>query len=497
MSTRGLMAVLFCGATIVQGAPPLVDPQQGLIAYWPEAGAKAVERLHEIGVKTLISTTAEAVPAARAAGLRVLYEAPGAASLEALGAELDKVRSAGFDGAAVMAVGDEAGFRAFLQARSGFVALVYLKPEQIGWKVQPALAVLRGGTWPGLAPRDTSTAGATEAVWLDANASLVAHLRALYPERPAVLGYRPDKEAGVPETRSLPPRALEVVLADAFAAGGYAVLSFPENFRKGLVAGEARMLGPWKQLADLARFHAAHRDVAEAPGYARTLVIAGNLEQSGEILNLAFRRNLCPMVAAAERVPALSAGGEDVVVAANVPLGAGVVAKLKRFAEAGGTVMAAPAEGEEKPWWSGGRKVETAEDRDVLALGKGKVYGYHEMVLDPGTFALDLKDAYAEKSVPTDGPKNLDVRIWAADTIQAVMHRVGPNRLAAVLTAYGNPPNHDYLVAFRGRFKSARLVDASRPNGEALTLMPREGRMEINLKRTGRTAIIYLEELGR
>lgn len=487
MNYRWLMAVLFCGATIVHGAPPLVDPEQGLIAFWPEAGAKAVELLKEIGVKTLITTSTESLPAARAAGMSLLYE----------GTHLEAAKAAGYDGAAVQADGTEAEFQAFLKRQGGFIRLVYLKPEQMGWQLEPALAVLRGGTWPGLAPQDTSTAGATEAAWLDANASLVAHLRALYPRRPAVLGYRPDKDAGVPERRSLPPRALEVVLADAFAAGGYAVLSLPENFRKGLLAGEARMLGPWKELAALAKFLAAHRDAVQHQGYARTMVIAGDLEQSGEILNLAYRRNLCPRVVAADGVPKLRTADFDVVVAANVPLAEGVIANLKQFAEAGGTVMAAPAEGEQKAWWSGGRKVESAEDRDVIAMGRGRVYGYHEMVLDPGTFALDLRDAYGEKSGPTDGPKNLDVRLWAADTIQAVMHRVGPGRLAAVLTSYGNPPNHDFLVGLRGRYKSAYLVDMEHPNGLPLTMMPRTGRVEINLKRTGRTAIIYLEELGR
>ncbi|WP_321470766.1 hypothetical protein [uncultured Paludibaculum sp.] len=489
MNLSGLLAVLFCGATIA--APLPVDPQQGLIAYWPDASEKVVGLLKELGVKTLITTTP-------VTGMASLFDATAADSIEGLTAAVDQARKAGFLGAAVSAVGEAAAFQAFLKGQSGFVAIVYLKPEQIGWDVAPALAVLRSGTWPGIAPRDTSAAGATEAVWLNANASLVAHLRALYPNRPAVLGYRPDKDAGVPETRSLPPRAMEVVLADAFAAGGYAVLSFPENFRRGLLAGETRMTSSWRDLVQLASFQASHREVVQKEGYARTLVIAGDLEQSGEILNLAYRRNLCPRVAAASRVPALSTATTDVVVAANVPLANPVIANLKAFASAGGTVMAAPAEDDKTPWWtSSGKKVEPEEEWDKYAVGRGVVYGYRGPVLDPGTFALDLKDAYAEKSGGAGGPKNLDVRLWAADTIQAVMHRIGPGRLAVVLTSYGNPPNHDFLLSVRGRYRSAWLEDPSQTGKQPLTLMPRDGRMEINLKRAGRTAIIYLEELGR
>lgn len=491
------MATLLCAANLVCAAPGLVDPQQGLIAYWPEANGKTVGLLKELGVKTLISTTPEAATAAKAAGMTLLFEASAGGSIEALAAALETAKAAGYAGAAVQAVGEAAAFQAFVKAQAGFVAVVYLKPEQLGWAVAPALAVLRSGVWPGIAPRDPGASGATEAVWLNANASLVAYLRAMYPNRPAVLGYRPDKDAGVPETRSLPPRAMEVVLADAYAAGGYVVLSVPESFRKGLLAGEARMTSGWKELAKLAAFQAAHREVVQKPGYARTLVIAGDLEQSGEVLNLAYRRNLCPQVVAASQVPALSPAQVDVVVAANVPLPAPVIANLKRFAAAGGTVLAAPAEGDKTRWWTGGRKIESEEERDKYALGRGLVYGYHDPVLDPGTFALDLKDAYAEKSAPTDGPKNLDVRLWAADTIQVVLHRTGPKQLAAVLTSYGNPPNHDFLISFRGRYRSASMIDPARPEKQPLTLMPRTGRMEINLKQAGRSAIIYLEELGR
>lgn len=497
MKWSRLTATLLCAASLVCAAPGLVDPQQGLIAYWPEANEKAVGLLKELGVRTLISTTPEAAASAKAAGMTLLFEAPAAGSIEALTAAMEPAKAAGYAGVAVQAVGEAAGFQAFLKAQAGFVAVVYLKPEQIGWDVAPALAVLRGGVWPGIAPRDPNAAGATEGVWLDANASLVAYLRAMYPNRPAVLGYRPDKEAGVPETRSLPPRAMEVVLADAYAAGGYVVLSFPETFRKGLLAGETRMTSGWKQLTELAAFHATHRDVVQKPGHARMLVIAGNLEQSEEVLNLAYRRNLCPQVVAAAQVPALSTAQLDVVVAANIPLAAPLVANLKRFVTAGGTVMAAPAEGDKTRWWTAGRKVESEEERDKYALGRGLVYGYHDQVLDPGTFALDLKDAYAEKSVPTDGPKNLDVRLWAAETIQVVMHRTGPKQLAAVLTCYGNPPNHDFLIGFRGKYRSASITDPARPEKQPLTLMPRTGRTEINLKQAGRSAIIYLEELGR
>ncbi|MGC4048267.1 MAG: hypothetical protein QM757_00920 [Paludibaculum sp.] len=150
MKTRRLMATLLCAAGLVCAAPPLVDPQQGLIAYWPAANEKAVGLLKELGVRTLISTTPEAAAAAKASGMTALVEVPVAASIESLSAAIEQSRSMGYAGAAVEAVGESAAFQAFLKAQGGYIAVVYLKPEQIGWDVAPALAVLRVGCGPGL-----------------------------------------------------------------------------------------------------------------------------------------------------------------------------------------------------------------------------------------------------------------------------------------------------------------------------------------------------------
>jgi hypothetical protein len=312
-----------------------------------------------------------------------------------------------------------------------------------------------------------------------------------------VLGYRPDTDGGVPATRSVPPRSVEVALADAFAAGGHVILSVPDDYRAALLKGEARAVAAWKSLAGVAEFLRQQRGMVRQEVFARVGVIAGDLEQSGEVLNLAFRRNLSPVVLPLASVPAASLDRFDVVAVANVPVGLPLVGMLTEFARRGGTVLAAPAPEDEKnpPWWTkvGGKRVETAEDRDVYALGKGRIFGYHAAVLDPGPFALDMKDAAGEMAPRADGIRNLDFRIWAADSVLGVLYRMGPARMALVLTSYGNAVNRDFLAGVRGRFRSARVVGAS-GEASAVELMPRAGRVEFNLKQLGRTAIIELEE---
>ena len=487
-------------ALVAQGAPA-VEPERGLIAWWPDATAVSVGLLKQVGVQALITEVTTPVGplavAASEAGMAILAEVP---------AEVGAVANAkalGFAGVAVNAGDDEAALRGLLKAQAGYVAIVYLKPEQIGWDVSPALAVLRGGVWPGIASQGASVASASEGIWLDANSSLVGYLRAVFPKRPAVLGYRPDKDGGVPATRSVPPRSVEVSLADAFAAGGHVILSIPDDYRAALGKGETRALTAWKSLADVAGFLQKQRAMVRHEGYSRVGVLAGDLEQSGEVLNLAFRRNLSPVVVPLKSVPPVSLDRFDVVAAANVPLGLPAIEELTSFVRRGGTVLAAPAPEDEKnpPWWTkvGGKKVESAEDRDVYTLGKGRIYGYHGAVLDPGPFALDLKDAAADMAPREDGIKNLDFRIWSADSVLGVLYRVGPMRMALVLTSYGNFLTHDFLISVRGRYREATIVDASTPDqlggaASPLVLMPRTGRVEFNLKQLARTAIILLEE---
>lgn len=469
-----------------------LDFGKDLVVHWPAATAAVVGLLRQVGARGLLTEPSGAVrelaTACAGAGIVLLAEVP-AAGVQA-------ARDAGFHAAIVRAEGEQGAFRKLVLESSGFIAAVLLSPEQIGWDVRPAQAVLRHGVWPGIASPGFGTAGATESVWLDANTSLVAQLRALYPWRRAVLGYRPDKDGGVPETRSVPPRSAEVALADAYSAGGNVILSLPENYRQGLLKEDERALETWKSLVTVHEFLKREAAAAEAPLAGRTAVLCGSIEESGEILNLAFRKNLCPVAVPAAAPGALTTGRFDVVVAVNVPMTPAAVESVARFAMNGGAVLAAPAGDEKAPWWTtrGWRKVRTEEDRDVYAAGRGVVYGYHMLILDPGAFALDLKEVAGQRSEPGIGVKNLDLRVFAADTVLGVLHRLSPSRVAAVLTAYGNTPRQEFLVSLRGRYRRGTMRQAGSAEEKPLELMVRTGRVEINLTQLSRVAVVELEE---
>src|SRR5687767_50061 len=78
------------------------------------------------------------------------------------------------------------------------------------------------GLWPGIrkppavAGRGDETASASREPWVDANGYQAGYLRALYPNRPPVLAYLPDKLGD----RSVPYDSLELALIEAWTAGG-------------------------------------------------------------------------------------------------------------------------------------------------------------------------------------------------------------------------------------------------------------------------------------
>lgn len=477
-----------------------LDLSRDLVVHWPAATPAVAPLLRQVEARALLTEPAnlapELVEACSAAGLALLADLPLIEDLNSLRQALREAAAAGFAAAAVRASGEAKSFTRLLEEFRDFVVVVFLAPEQIDWDVRPAHAVLRYGVWPGIAPLDPGSASATASVWLDANTSLIAQLRALHASRRAVLGYRPDKEGGVPEKRSVPARSAEVALADAFSAGGNVILSLPVDYRRGLLASDTRALDAWKSLAALHSFVRTQRAVTDAPFAGRVAVLCATIEQTGEILNLAFRRNLCPVALPATSPPQLAISRFDVVVAANVEVPQAVADNLARFALSGGAVMAAPVGDEKSPWWTtrGWKQAPSDPDRDLYTVGKGILYAYHTPILDPGAFALDLKDLAGLRSQPEVGLKNFDLRIVAADTVLGVLHRVSPTATAVVLTSYGNLPRHELLLSVRGRYRRATLLQAGKEAASAVKLMPRTGRVEINLTLASRIAIVTLEE---
>ena len=151
-------------------------------------------------------------------------------------------REEGFERACV-----DAGVQCATVADLRFSALADFDREPAG-----APVVLAEGAWPGVSrDGDAVIATATQKPWINANGYLARYLRALYPGRPAVLGYLPDERAGLKAGRLAPFETLELALIDAWAFGGNYILAVDPRYRDALLrSDETRDLGVEATRAD-------------------------------------------------------------------------------------------------------------------------------------------------------------------------------------------------------------------------------------------------------
>jgi hypothetical protein len=217
-------------------------------------------------------------------------------------------------------------------------------------------------------------------------------------------------------------------------------------------------------------------------------VAAGTLEQSGELLNMMYRRNVTPMVFSARVLESWEPGDCRVLVAANIDRpGAAAARRILEFARVGGTVLAAPPGAGEPEWWRNGaaKPLRADRDREVHALGKGRLIGYRENVADPSEFSLDVIDAL--------GMSDRDLRIWAADAVMGILNRSPEGRKSVTLVNYGSPlEDWEFLIRVEGVFRKAVLRVPESAAAE-LPMTRRDGGTEINVGHLRRVAVIELE----
>ncbi len=421
----------------------------GLMMRWPEADAQAVPLLKEVGVgRVWLSWEAPGerrafLEACHAEGVRVIAELN-----EVSPGRLEEARAAGFDGVAVAWLGDESGWRRIEAEQTDLEMFVLLDGARIGLPTARAWPVLRGGLWPGARRAEPGQASATQRLWLDSNVHLIAWLRAMFPHRPALLGYRPDEAAGVAPDQRVPFWTTELALVEASVAGGGVVVTLPEPFRKALSAAQEMAREAWESLVRTSRFLREHAAAFQPPVGYRVAALVGPLEECQEVLNLMYRFNVTPAVWSS------AAPGPLHQYRVLVALGLGNRPQACRavldFARSGGTVLAVPASENESPWWrvAGLRKIKSEDGRDIYSLGRGTLIAYRTPVLDPGEFAEDVLDA--------QGWTTRDLRIWGTDAVIGLLRRQAGGQVSVELINYGGRAG-EFLLRLEGRFGKADL----------------------------------------
>jgi len=472
-----------------------LDPLGRVLLAWPEADLRALELAKQIRTGALFvpdrpAPANEFVEACRSAAIVPVAEIRGVGSEQELERRATEALAAGFAALAYDAWGTEADLRRFIAAHAAIPQFVFLKAEQAAWEVAPAFAVLVAGLWPGIKPQDPSTASATAMPWVDSNLWLYAWLRAQFPHRPALAGYRPNEAAGVPRDRRLGYHTVEIALSEAMASGGNLILALPDRYREALLAGEPKARESWRSLAETSAFLLRNATRFRSQPGGRVLVLAGSEEASGDVLNLLYRLNATPAVAALENPPAFDPKRHPVVVAVNVTPPAAVAERLWRFIEAGGTVLVSPDLTGTEPWWTA-RKLPAGRNengRTVYAVGKGKLLAYADPILDTYEFALDVLAAV--------GWKERDLRLWNAETVVGLIGREGAGAWLALIdygTRWQRDHDPDFLLQAFGSYPTVRLRTPERPESTNLAPRLRGPLTEFEMRDLRQFAILELE----
>ena len=359
-----------------------------------------------------------------------------------------------------------AGIGVTLEDQVQFVALKDLTQAAPGKPV-----VLVEGQWPGIghgpniARSEDEVASASSQPWVDSNGSWIGYLRALYPDRPPVLGYLPNLG-----NRLAPFDSLELALIEAWASGGNYVMALDPRFRGALLQGDEKAGAAWRQLGRTGRWLQQHAELFGKPTFATITQLVEEGEATAEIAHMLYRQNASPALANAAEPPAPDPERRRVLVAVELkPPPVAVRDRILAHAQAGAAVVV------NGDWWQNSSlsKVKSQEDRDFYQLGRGQVVAYRQTIDDPSEFALDMIDILTH-------PRRA-VRLW--NTAAVIALATGKNLLACV--NYGSPTRWDVQARLLGTFAKATLI---RPEAPGLPLQA---------ARRGATTEVMIPELRR
>jgi hypothetical protein len=405
-----------------------LDLANGLIARWNDPDPKHVELLRQAGIEGIV--------------------------LDAPAPEFSTACSA-------------AGVQTLQANRIEFLPLKDLRES-----AKPV--ALLEGSWPGVvrdpnvSGRGDETASASRDPWIEINGHCVACLRALFPNRPAILAYKSP-----PRDRMTPFDSLELALIEARVSGGNYILDVPERYREALLAGDEKALSGWRQLGRTARWLREQRSLFGQPVFPQVTQLVETGEATPEIAKLLFRRNASPRLDAAARVPAPS---RERLVLVAVELKKPSVDERNRIlahAHAGASVIVNGSE-----WTGSGQKLlRKDEDRDVFSAGKGQLFLYRDAITDPSEFAMDVIDILTHK--------RRAARLWNAPGVVALAS--GKGILSCV--NYGSPIGSDVQARIYGKFSRATLL---RPEGQSVTLKTalRGGTTEVQIPELQRFGVV-------
>ncbi len=294
--------------------------------------------------------------------------------------------------------------------------------------------------------------------WIDSNLALIRFDQAFGPAQAPLYEFHWDVSDSQQAENGPAPADYALAVAEAGAFHADLVLDLYPKLQTDLAQNSPAAQAVINQIRRYLAFASRGEKEGGEPE-ANVGVITDSYQKSYEPTNLFARHNIPFAVLRASDLKAQSLERFDLVVVFAAIDGAAMKA-LTDFASQGGVVVMVDAHG---PYpWQSGEQVPAGEYSVAYATGKGRIIELQGQVIDPETFAQDIR-----RLLDQDKDK-LALSLWNALTVVAVSYRSPGGGKLAELVNYAEEPI-SVQVRIQGSFSSIRYETPEQACCESLT----------------------------
>jgi hypothetical protein len=429
-----------------------VTPARGrVLLRWSSPSLPAPAMM---GVRDLVVSWNDAalIRNARRQGYRVYAEVPAAKAAD-IGPSLAK---SGVAGIVLNPVDSQAAQidDALGQLRSAYpsLPLLLLNPKAKQPQMKGQMVIKRDGILQVTSP--------TAQPWVDSNLALVRLDHAFRPAQIPLYEFQWDLPDSQQQENGPAPADYALAVAETGAFHADLILDLDPTLQNDLSHNRPAAVAAFSRIKRYLAFVSRGEKYAAEPE-ANVGVITDSYQKSYEPINLLARHNIPFAVLKASDLKPQSLDRFDLVVV-FATMDDSAMKALADFASKGGVVVVVDAHG---PYpWQSGQSSPAGEHSVAYATGEGRIIELQGQVIDPETFAQDLR-----RLLDTDQDKGqLSLSLWNALTVVAVSYQSPGGEKLVELVNYAAEPI-SVQVRVKGSFSSIRYETPERACCEALT----------------------------
>jgi hypothetical protein len=301
--------------------------------------------------------------------------------------------------------------------------------------------------------------------WIDSNLALVRLNQAFRPAQTPLYEFQWDLADSLQQKYGPGTADYSLAVAEAGAFQADLILNLHPALQKDLSQNVSAGWATFKEIKRYLAFSSQGSKNAGEPE-ANVGVITDTYENAYEPINLLGRHNIPFAVVRASELKPQSFGAFSLVIILAVP-DEPLIAAITDFASKGGIVVLVGGSGSYP--WQAGQAIPAGENSVGYAVGKGRVIELPGPIIDPETFAQDIRRLMA---TDTDKDK-ADISLWNALTVIAVPYSVRGGREKLVELVNYAQETIPVQVRVKGTFSSVVYETPDRACCESLTPVQR------------------------